>query len=132
DAAVLDERLPFLEAPVLRPEQEEDYGLPQISADTATLYDHCALAIDHGLKLGAHGLPLMGTGDWNDGMNRVGAGGKGESVWDAWFLLKILPEFAEIARQRGDATRAAWCQERAEQLRAAAEEHAWDGEWYRR
>ena len=84
------------------------------------------------MQLGAHGLPLMGTGDWNDGMNRVGAGGKGESVWVAWFLVTILRHFAALAEARGDATQAARCREQAEALRAAVEEEAWDGAWYRR
>jgi cyclic beta-1,2-glucan synthetase len=74
----------------------------------------------------------MGTGDWNDGMNRVGAGGKGESVWDAWFLVTILAKFATIAEARGDSTQAERCRERAESLRTAIEKHAWDGAWYRR
>jgi cyclic beta-1,2-glucan synthetase len=132
DTAVLDERVPFLRAPVLEPGQEEEYGLPEVSGETATLYDHCVRALERGFRLGAHGLPLMGTGDWNDGMNRVGAGGKGESVWDGWFLLKILREFAALAEGRADADRAVWCRKRAEGLRAALEEHAWDGRWYRR
>ena len=76
--------------------------------------------------------PLMGTGDWNDGMNQVGAGGKGESVWNGWFMLATLQQFAGLAEERGDAARAAWCRERAEALRAALEAHAWDGGWYRR
>ena len=83
-------------------------------------------------SLGAHGLPLMGTGDWNDGMNKVGAQGKGESVWNGWFFITVLNAFAELAGRRGDAARVAWCQERAEGLRAALEAHAWDGAWYRR
>jgi cyclic beta-1,2-glucan synthetase len=138
DAAVLEERVPFLKAPVLPPEREEDYGQPQVSAETGTLYEHCVRALEHGLRLGQHGLPLMGTGDWNDGMNRVGSGGKGESVWDGWFLIKILRDFAELAPQHGegegegDAQRRAWCQRRAEELRLALEEHAWDGQWYLR
>ena len=90
DTALLDERVPFLRAPVLRPEQEEDYGLPEVSDVTGTLYEHCVRALEHGLRLGPHGLPLMGTGDWNDGMNRVGAEGKGESVWNGWFMLATL------------------------------------------
>ena len=132
DAALLDERVPFLRAPVLKPEQEEEYGLPDVSDVTGTVYEHCVRALEHGLKLGPHGLPLMGTGDWNDGMNQVGAGGQGESVWNGWFMLATLREFAGLAEQRGDAERAAWCRERAEALRGALEKHAWDGGWYRR
>ena len=89
-------------------------------------------ALEHGYRLGPHGLPLMGTGDWNDGMNKVGAEGKGESVWNGWFFVTVLKAFAELAERRGDAPRAAWCRERAEALRAALEAHAWDGGWYRR
>jgi cellobiose phosphorylase len=132
DAAVLDERVPFLHAPVLRPEQEEDYNVPAVSAETATLYEHCVRVLEHGYKLGAHGLPLMGTGDWNDGMNKVGAHGKGESVWNGWFYITVLKAFAELAGRRGDAARVAWCLERAESLRGALEANAWDGAWYRR
>jgi cyclic beta-1,2-glucan synthetase len=132
DAAILNEPVPFLEAPLLRPEQEDDYGLPRISEETAPLYEHCVRAIDHGLRFGAHGLPLMGTGDWNDGMNRVGAGGKGESVWNAWFLITILQGFRTLAEKRLDHDRAAAYREQAERLRQAVEDNAWDGRWYRR
>jgi cellobiose phosphorylase len=132
DAALLDERVPFLKAPVLRPDQEEDYNVPEVSPESGTLYEHCARALKHAERLGPHGLPLMGTGDWNDGMNKVGAHGKGESVWNGWFILTVLKAFAELADRRGDAARAAWCRERAEGLRAALEAHAWDGAWYRR
>jgi cyclic beta-1,2-glucan synthetase len=132
DRAVLDEPASFLRAPALQPEQDEVYGLPEVTEEKAPLYDHCARALDHGLHFGGHGLPLMGIGDWNDGMNRVGAGGKGESVWNAWFLLSMLPEFAAVAEKRGDATRAARWREAAEGLKKAVEEQAWDGGWYRR
>jgi cyclic beta-1,2-glucan synthetase len=132
DAAMLDERLPFLKMPPLAPEQEESYGEPLVSEETATLYEHCVRALDHGCRLGGHGLPLMGSGDWNDGMNRVGAGGQGESVWNAWFQISCLTRFADVAAARGDETRAELCRDRAARLRQAAEEHAWDGAWYRR
>jgi cyclic beta-1,2-glucan synthetase len=132
DATVLDERVPFVTGPVLGPGQEEDFGLPETTEELATLYDHCVRALERGLTLGEHGLPLMGTGDWNDGMNRVGSGGRGESVWDAWFLIAILRRFAEVADARGDRSQSAWCRDAAEALRAAVEEHAWDGSWYRR
>ena len=132
DTALLDQRVPFLKSPVLRPDQEEDYSLPGVSEQAWTVYEHCIRALEHGYKLGAHGLPLMGTGDWNDGMNRVGARGNGESVWNGWFFITVLNAFAELAGQRGDATRVAWCRERAEDLRAALEANAWDGAWYRR
>jgi cyclic beta-1,2-glucan synthetase len=132
DTAVLDERVPFLEAPLLKEGQEEDYGSPTVSAETAPLYEHCARAMEHGLRYGVHGLPLMGIGDWNDGLNKVGAGGKGESVWDAWFQLSILPRLAAVAEKRGDTARAGRWRSEAERLRKAVEEQAWDGEWYRR
>jgi cyclic beta-1,2-glucan synthetase len=132
DYAVLDEPVRWLRAPLLRPEQEEEYVLPEVTEEAAPLYEHCVRAIENGFRYGAHGLPLMGIGDWNDGMNRVGAGGKGESVWDAWFQLTILPRFAEIAERRGDVGRAARYRAEAERLRRAVEEQAWDGAWYRR
>src|SRR5436309_3225795 len=90
DAQILDEELPFLQAPLLNPDQEDMYSTPTISEETGTLYEHCLRAIAHGTTAGAHGLPLMGTGDWNDGMNRVGIGGEGESVWVGWFLYATL------------------------------------------
>jgi len=132
DKSILDEKAAFLRAPLLRPEQEEDYGLPETSPETATLYEHCVRALEHGLRFGQHGLPLMGTGDWNDGMNRVGSGGKGESVWVGWFLLTTLQRFAPIAESRGDLDRAERYRKQAEELRQAIEQHAWDGRWYRR
>ena len=99
---MLDERVPFLRARPLRPDEESNYDLPQISDDVGTLYEHCVRAIDNGLRFGAHGLPLMGCGDWNDGMNLVGQHGKGESVWLAFFLYDVLMQFVELARRRGD------------------------------
>jgi cyclic beta-1,2-glucan synthetase len=132
DSAILDEVIPFIEAPVLKPGQEDDYGQPAISKQSGTLYEHCVRALDHAQKVGVHGLSLMGTGDWNDGMNRVGSEGRGESVWNSWFLIATLREFAKVAESRGDSTRAATCLERAEALRVAIETNAWDGRWYRR
>ncbi len=132
DATVLDEAVPFLEAPPLRPGQEDDYGLPTIGHDRGSVYDHCVRALDRAFHLGSHGLPLMGTGDWNDGMNRVGSNGKGESVWNAWFLLATLNQFATLAEARGDHERASTCRSRAEGLRSATEAKAWDGRWYLR
>ena len=132
DAALLDERIPFLKSPVLRPDQEEDYGLPVVSEQTGSVYEHCVRALEHGYRLGSHGLPLMGSGDWNDGMNKVGAHGMGESVWNGWFFITVLKAFAELAAGRSAAPRTVWCRERAESLRAALEAHAWDGSWYRR
>jgi cellobiose phosphorylase len=132
DTGVLDERVPFLTMRLLRPEEESNYDLPRVSEDVSTLYDHCVRAIDHGLRLGAHGLPLMGCGDWNDGMNLVGRDGKGESVWLAFFLHDVLTQFAELARRRGDAATVEKYTAGAGRLRGSIEEHGWDGEWYRR
>ncbi|HYT91023.1 MAG TPA: glycosyl hydrolase family 65 protein, partial [Gemmataceae bacterium] len=131
DAAVLDEVVPYLRAPLLKPGQEDEYGQPTAADESGTLYDHCVRALRHGLRFGAHGLPLMGSGDWNDGMNRVGIEGRGESVWVGWFLLACLSQFAELAEARRDAW-AATCRSEAERLRHAIEENAWDGRWYRR
>ncbi|MBY0523380.1 MAG: glycosyl transferase family 36 [Gemmataceae bacterium] len=132
DASVMDEKVPFLRGPVLKPGQEEDYGLPETSDEVGSVYEHCVRALRLGLRLGSHGLPLMGTGDWNDGMNRVGVEGKGESVWNGWFLLSCLNRFAEFAEARSDVEWADTCRTQAEQLRAAIEDHGWDGAWYRR
>jgi cyclic beta-1,2-glucan synthetase len=132
DWSVLDEIVPYITGPLLKPDQEEDYGLPVTSSQSSSLYDHCVRALERGYRVGEHGLPLMGTGDWNDGMNRVGSGGKGESVWDAWFLMTILNRFGPLAEARGDVACAHWCRTSAESLREAIEEHAWDGQWYRR
>ena len=132
DTELLDEVVPFIASPVLRDEQEEDFNLPAVSEQTATVYAHCVRALKHGYRLGPHGLPLMGTGDWNDGMNKVGAHGKGESVWNGWFFVSVLNAFAELAERCSQADDAHWCRERAEQLRVALEANAWDGAWYRR
>jgi cyclic beta-1,2-glucan synthetase len=131
DHAVLDVSVPFLSAPVLQPGELEAYGQPAISGEQGTLYEHCIRAIERQLPVGAHGLPLIGAGDWNDGMNRVGHRGRGESVWLGWFLSKILHDFAALVRVRGDTERVArW---RAERERMGTMlEQAWDGDWYRR
>jgi cellobiose phosphorylase len=132
DIKLLDEEVPYIQSPVLRDDQEEDLSVPNVSKQAGTIYEHCVRALEHGYRVGNHGLPLMGTGDWNDGMNKVGAEGKGESVWNGWFFVTVLNAFAEIAKGRGDNARAAWCQEKAEALRVALEANAWDGAWYRR
>ncbi|QXP83245.1 GH36-type glycosyl hydrolase domain-containing protein [Methylococcus sp. Mc7] len=132
DAGVLEEELPFLEGPTLAPEQDDAYYEPTPSAQQASLFEHCARALDLSLETGSHGLPLMGSGDWNDGMNRVGHQGKGESVWLAWFLTATLSEFATVAEARGDNERAMRWREHAGQLKAAVETEGWDGAWYRR
>ncbi|WP_435019716.1 GH36-type glycosyl hydrolase domain-containing protein [Tundrisphaera sp. TA3] len=132
DHSVLDETAPFLIAPELRTGQEDEYSLPESTEERGTLYEHCCRALDRADRLGPHGLPLIGTGDWNDGMNHVGAQGRGESVWNAWFFIATLDRFAKIAEIRGDSSRASTCRERSEALRQAIETHAWDGDWYRR
>ena len=132
DADVLDEELPFLEGPALGPEQDDAYYEPSQSMQQATLFEHCARALDLSLQTGSHGLPLMGSGDWNDGMNRVGNQGKGESVWLAWFLIATLSEFASVAEARGENERAIRWREHVTQLKAAVETEGWDGAWYRR
>jgi len=132
DTGVLDEQVPFLEGRALGPDEEAYYDLPQCSTELATLYEHCVRSIKQGLRFGRHGLPLMGTGDWNDGMNLVGRGGKGESVWLAWFLCDSLRLFGDLAAGRGDDELARLCLDQAEELRANIEAHAWDGGWYRR
>jgi cyclic beta-1,2-glucan synthetase len=132
EAAVLDEIVPFLDGPTLEHGEHEAFFLPAVSAQDASLYEHCARALDVSLTLGPHGLPLFGTGDWNDGMNRVGMGGRGESVWMAWFLLDTLARFTPIAEARGDHDRARTWQQFAATVRAALERDGWDGAWYRR
>jgi len=131
DVGVLEERVPFLEAPLLAADAHESYGQPRVSSETATLFNHCVRAIDKGTTVGAHGLPLMGTGDWNDGMNRVGAGGRGESTWLGFFLHAVLTEFAPLCRARNDITRADRYAGAAKRL-AFKLERSWDGEWYTR
>ena len=100
DATLLDEQVPYITSPVLRDDQEEDFNVPNISEHLGTIYEHCERALERGYRLGEHQLPLMGTGDWNDGMNKVGAEGKGESVWNGWFFVGVLNAFAEVARRR--------------------------------
>jgi cyclic beta-1,2-glucan synthetase len=131
DAKVLDAEVPFLEGGALQPQEDDAMFEPATSTRQASVYEHCALAIDASLATGRHGLPLMGGGDWNDGMNRVGRLGEGESTWMAWFLCSILPGFAGLAAGRGDASRAASWREHAQNLAKAADD-AWDGAWYRR
>jgi len=132
DVGVLEEKVNFLEGRAVKPEEEGYYDLPVASQETATVYEHCVRAIRHGLRFGEHGLPLMGSGDWNDGMNLVGEHGKGESVWLAFFLYDVLQQFGEIAKSRGDAEITALCTTEAAKLKTNIELHAWDGQWYRR
>jgi cyclic beta-1,2-glucan synthetase len=132
DLAVLDEPIAFLEGPKLAAKEHDSFFQPTISDEVATLFEHCARALDQSLATGGHGLPLMGTGDWNDGMNRVGEGGTGESVWLGWLLYATLKAFAPLAEARGETGRAALWQAHAAQLQASLESEAWDGDWYRR
>ncbi len=132
DAAVLEEPIAFLEAPSLTPEQHDSFSTPTTSDQTASLYEHCALALEASLAVGRHGLPLIGGGDWNDGMNRVGEGGQGESVWLAWMLHASLSRFARLAEARQDTVRAKRWLEHAAALQQSVEREAWDGDWYRR
>ncbi|HEY1765072.1 MAG TPA: glycosyl hydrolase family 65 protein, partial [Opitutaceae bacterium] len=132
DIGILGEKVPFIEGRPIKPDEESYYDLPTRSDETATLYEHGVRAIEHGLRFGAHGLPLMGCGDWNDGMNRVGNKGSGESVWLAFFLFDVLKQYAEVARLYGDLAFAERCLSESRQLQHNIEQHAWDGEWYRR
>jgi cyclic beta-1,2-glucan synthetase len=132
DEGVLDEDVPFLDGPELEEGEQERYLEPSLSGETASLYEHCARAVDARLETGRHGLPLMGAGDWNDGMNRVGHRGRGESVWMGWFLHRILDGFAPLARARGQEERARRWREHRDRLQEALERHGWDGDWYRR
>ena len=132
DAAVLDVEVPFLEGAAVAADQENAYYAPTVSAQTGTLFEHCARAIDCSLANGTHGLPLMGGGDWNDGMNRVGRDGKGESVWLGWFLYSTISKFSPLAQARGEQSSAQRWQEHASALKKSLETSAWDGAWYRR
>ncbi len=132
DRTVLDERIGLLEARPLKPEEEAYYDQPNPAEESITLYEHSVRAIERGLRFGAHGLPLMGCGDWNDGMNRVGNEGRGESVWLAFFLFDVLKHFERLAQQRGDAEFADRCRAEASKLQKNIEAGGWDGEWYRR
>ncbi|HEV8117354.1 MAG TPA: glycosyl hydrolase family 65 protein, partial [Thermoanaerobaculia bacterium] len=132
DTAVLDETVPFLKGDPLKSEEVERFFTPEASWESGTLFEHCARALDRSLSTGAHGLPLMGTGDWNDGMNRVGKEGRGESVWLAWFLHTNLWEFTKLAQARGEEERAKRWRAHVDALKMAVEREAWDGDWYKR
>ena len=134
DEALLTERVPFLKSGPLEPDEEERYGQYETSAEGGTLYEHCRRALEKGATAGPHGLPLMGSGDWNDGMNRVGIEGQGESVWLGWFLYATLTRFALLCERMGhvEEEQAAAYRQQARDLLQALETHAWDGNWYRR
>ncbi|HEY8024447.1 MAG TPA: glucoamylase family protein [Burkholderiaceae bacterium] len=132
DYGVLDEKVHYLEGRALNAEEDSYYDLPARSTTKGSLYDHCVRAILHGLNFGTHGLPLIGSCDWNDGMDKVGHEGKGESVWLGFFLYDVLLRFSEVAKLHGDPGFAERCVKEAAQLQSKIEENAWDGKWYRR
>ncbi len=132
DSSILDEAVPFLQGRLLTEGEDEAYFQAQTSAESASLYEHCCRALDRSLTKGAHGLPLMGTGDWNDGMNRVGREGKGESVWMGFFLYTILTDFIPLAEQRSDTARAQQYRDYRTHLATVLNDAGWDGQWYRR
>ena len=132
DAALLDEQVAFLEGPDIAAGAEDAYYTPTVSAQQASVFEHAARAIDRSLQVGAHGLPLMGSGDWNDGMNRVGIEGRGESVWLGWFLCRLVADFAPLAYQRGEHERAGRWQQAATGWQTALNGNAWDGQWFKR
>ena len=132
DTSVLDEKVPFIEGQLLKPEEADVYFQPKQSDESGSLYEHCVRAIEHGLRFGQHGLPLMGTCDWNDGMNLVGKDGRGESVWLGFFLYDVLQRFGKLARERNDVAFADRCLAQAKEIQSNIEKHAWDGNWYRR
>ena len=132
DTGVLDEPVHFIEGRPVSAEEDSYYDLPNRSEEAASLYKHCVQAIVRGLRFGAHGLPLIGSGDWNDGMNMVGEHGQGESIWLGFFLHEVLMQFRKVARGYGDAAFAERCEQEAAQVRQNIEQNGWDGEWYRR
>jgi len=132
DRAILEARVPFLEGRLLDRSEQEAYLTPSLSMDDVDLFEHCRRAVVRGLTAGPHGLPLIGAGDWNDGLNRVGWEGRGESVWLAWFLVEVLREFADLCMGRGESALAEEYRGRADSLLRDLEAQAWDGEWYRR
>ncbi|MEO8765553.1 MAG: glucoamylase family protein [Ginsengibacter sp.] len=132
DTALLDEPIHFLEGRLLNAGEESYYDLPIRSDKMATLYEHCVKSIEHGFRFGEHGLPLIGSGDWNDGMDKVGNHGKGESVWLAFFLYDILVNFIDVAKIKNDKVFEEKCRESANDLKVNINKNAWDGEWYRR
>ncbi len=132
DTGVLDETVHFIEGRAVNPEEDSYYDMPGWSEEAASLYGHCVRAIVRSLKFGDHGLPLIGSGDWNDGMNLVGAAGRGESVWLGFFLYALLVPFAGLARRHGDTAFSDRCLAEAAALRLRLEAAGWDGSWYRR
>ncbi|KRE47020.1 GH36-type glycosyl hydrolase domain-containing protein [Paenibacillus sp. Soil522] len=132
DIGVLDETAPFLKSEMLLDDEHERYEATVVSEETASIYEHCIRSIERASSFGEHGIPLMGIGDWNDGMNSVGDEGKGESVWLGWFLCEVLRKFADVCQRKGDIERADLYRARRASIAEALNKHAWDGEWYRR
>ncbi len=132
DVSILREEIPFVEGEALKAEEVERYAMYQYTKSAHSLYEHCVRAIKRGTSEGPNGLPLMGAGDWNDGMNRVGVEGHGESVWLGWFLYAVLVEFAPLCEEMDDARRSGDLLKQSDRLREALELHGWDGKWYRR
>lgn len=132
DTGILNEHANFLEGRAVEPGEESYYDMPQVSEDSASLYEHCLRAVRRSLHFGDHGLPFIGCGDWNDGLNRVGKDGRGESVWLAFFLYDVLTHFADLARRQNDPAAVEQCEQAARMLQANLEKHGWDGRWYRR
>ena len=132
DFSILDEEADYLTGPLLKPDEVEIYYIPGTAGTPESVYKHCVKAIEKSLSTGSHGLPLMGSGDWNDGMNRVGAGGTGESVWLGWFLTTVLKEFAPLCTYKAEADRASRYAQKAGELVSSIEANAWDGDWYLR
>jgi cyclic beta-1,2-glucan synthetase len=132
DGGILDEKVPYLDGPLIHAGESESFFQPMVSENRDSLFEHCARAIDTSLSVGDHGLPLIRTGDWNDGMNRVGELGKGESIWLGWFLIASISALSEVAIARGDHVRASTWQKHAASVRESLERAGWDGRWYRR
>ena len=132
DFGILEEKVPFIESTVLGEDEDERYEIPKISKDEGTVYEHCIRAIDRSLRFGERGLPLMGGGDWNDGMNKVGHKGRGESIWLGWFLATVLKNFIPICKLMEDKERVNKYERAIEHIKENIEKNAWDGEWYKR
>lgn len=132
DLTILDEQVPFLTGPPLQPDEHDRFGLFDATTSTESLFEHCHRALERGVTRGPRGLPLIGDGDWNDGMNRVGFRGRGESVWLAWFAIAAMDGFASLCEQRGEGDHAHAWRDRSRELAAVVEREGWDGGWYRR
>ncbi|MBV1818751.1 hypothetical protein L0P54_06735 [Anaerosalibacter bizertensis] len=132
DYSILEEKVPYIESVILSSEEQERYEVPNMSEKIGTVYEHCIKAIEKSLKFGERGIPLMGSGDWNDGMNKVGYKGKGESIWLGWFLGSILSKFVPICKKVGDLDRSKRYEELINNIKESIEKNGWDGDWYLR